>query len=219
PSGRLGRRSPGSVPTYGSVLTHLPAGYGKVAVLDELQATLQIGPDRIIYVGQPRRFCSWLAADRRAVSRPPRVSAGTAAVVEREPGGAQVETALEAAELEPGCASGGRLLPEPRGSRAGDRDHRLVPRRVPGSRRGGPGPRHADAAPHHRARGAGEARQGGARPDRRVPRRHEDHLPAGVTSWPSRALRRSSGRRPTAGRTPCATRSSAPTRRCGASPA
>ncbi|PYU09113.1 MAG: hypothetical protein DMG29_20390, partial [Acidobacteria bacterium] len=27
------------------------AGYGKVAVLDELQTTLQIGPDQIIYVG------------------------------------------------------------------------------------------------------------------------------------------------------------------------
>jgi hypothetical protein len=50
-------------------VAHLPAGYGEVAKLDELQATLQIGPDRIIYVGQPRRFCSWLAADRRAVSR------------------------------------------------------------------------------------------------------------------------------------------------------
>ena len=27
------------------------AGYGKVAVLDELQAALQVGPDHIIYVG------------------------------------------------------------------------------------------------------------------------------------------------------------------------
>ncbi len=32
-------------------ITRVPAGYGKVAVLDELQARLQLGPDRVIYVG------------------------------------------------------------------------------------------------------------------------------------------------------------------------
>jgi HAD superfamily phosphoserine phosphatase-like hydrolase len=32
-------------------IARVPAGYGKVAVLDELQARLQISPDRIIYVG------------------------------------------------------------------------------------------------------------------------------------------------------------------------
>jgi HAD superfamily phosphoserine phosphatase-like hydrolase len=32
-------------------IARVPAGYGKVAVLDELQAGLQISPDRIIYVG------------------------------------------------------------------------------------------------------------------------------------------------------------------------
>lgn len=32
-------------------LVRVPAGYGKVAVLDELQTELQISPDRIVYVG------------------------------------------------------------------------------------------------------------------------------------------------------------------------
>src|SRR5437899_10724165 len=32
-------------------IERVTAGYGKVAVLDELQTTLQIGPDQIIYVG------------------------------------------------------------------------------------------------------------------------------------------------------------------------
>jgi 2-hydroxy-3-keto-5-methylthiopentenyl-1-phosphate phosphatase len=32
-------------------VARLPAGYGKVAVLDELQAALQVSPDRIVYVG------------------------------------------------------------------------------------------------------------------------------------------------------------------------
>ena len=32
-------------------ITRATAGYGKVAVLDELQAALQIGPDHIVYVG------------------------------------------------------------------------------------------------------------------------------------------------------------------------
>jgi|SRR5215510_3845305 len=32
-------------------IVRVPAGYGKVAVLDELQSQLQIGPDRIVYVG------------------------------------------------------------------------------------------------------------------------------------------------------------------------
>ena len=32
-------------------ITRLPAGYGKVAVLDELQGTFQVSPDRIVYVG------------------------------------------------------------------------------------------------------------------------------------------------------------------------
>jgi len=32
-------------------IIRVPAGYGKVAVLDELQAQLQISPDRIVYVG------------------------------------------------------------------------------------------------------------------------------------------------------------------------
>lgn len=32
-------------------VVRVPAGYGKVAVLNELQQTLQLGPDRIVYVG------------------------------------------------------------------------------------------------------------------------------------------------------------------------
>ena len=32
-------------------IVRVPAGYGKVAVLDELQAQLQLSPDRVIYVG------------------------------------------------------------------------------------------------------------------------------------------------------------------------
>jgi hypothetical protein len=32
-------------------VARLPAGYGKVAVLDELQQALQLSPDRIVYVG------------------------------------------------------------------------------------------------------------------------------------------------------------------------
>jgi 2-hydroxy-3-keto-5-methylthiopentenyl-1-phosphate phosphatase len=32
-------------------IARVPAGYGKVAVLDELQSRLQISPDRIVYVG------------------------------------------------------------------------------------------------------------------------------------------------------------------------
>ncbi|MCI0661406.1 MAG: haloacid dehalogenase-like hydrolase [Acidobacteria bacterium] len=32
-------------------IVRVPAGYGKVAVLDELQAQLQISPDRIVYIG------------------------------------------------------------------------------------------------------------------------------------------------------------------------
>ncbi len=32
-------------------IVRVPAGYGKVAVLDDLQTELQIGPDRIVYVG------------------------------------------------------------------------------------------------------------------------------------------------------------------------
>jgi 2-hydroxy-3-keto-5-methylthiopentenyl-1-phosphate phosphatase len=32
-------------------VARLPAGYGKVAVLDDLQAALQVSPDRIVYVG------------------------------------------------------------------------------------------------------------------------------------------------------------------------
>jgi hypothetical protein len=32
-------------------IIRVPAGYGKVAVLDELQLQLQISPDRIVYVG------------------------------------------------------------------------------------------------------------------------------------------------------------------------
>ena len=32
-------------------ILRVPAGYGKVAVMDELQARLQIGHDRVIYVG------------------------------------------------------------------------------------------------------------------------------------------------------------------------
>ncbi len=32
-------------------IIRVPAGYGKVAALDELQARLQLGPDRIVYVG------------------------------------------------------------------------------------------------------------------------------------------------------------------------
>lgn len=32
-------------------IVRVPAGYGKVAVLDELQASLQLGSDRVVYVG------------------------------------------------------------------------------------------------------------------------------------------------------------------------
>jgi 2-hydroxy-3-keto-5-methylthiopentenyl-1-phosphate phosphatase len=32
-------------------IVRVPAGYGKVAALDELQSRLQVGPDRIVYVG------------------------------------------------------------------------------------------------------------------------------------------------------------------------
>jgi phosphoserine phosphatase len=32
-------------------IVRVPAGYGKVAVLDELQANLQVGSDRVVYVG------------------------------------------------------------------------------------------------------------------------------------------------------------------------
>jgi hypothetical protein len=35
-------------------ILRVPAGYGKVAVLDELQSGLQISPDRIVYVGDGR---------------------------------------------------------------------------------------------------------------------------------------------------------------------
>src|SRR3989442_2297332 len=35
-------------------ITRVAAGYGKVAVLDELQAALQVGSDRIVYVGDGR---------------------------------------------------------------------------------------------------------------------------------------------------------------------
>lgn len=40
-------------PSNGEIasIARVPAGYGKVAVLDELQAKLQISPDRIVYVG------------------------------------------------------------------------------------------------------------------------------------------------------------------------
>jgi HAD superfamily phosphoserine phosphatase-like hydrolase len=40
-------------PSSGEIqsIIRVPAGYGKVAVLDELQAKLQISPDRIVYVG------------------------------------------------------------------------------------------------------------------------------------------------------------------------
>lgn len=40
-------------PTTGEIesILRVPAGYGKVAVLDDLQSRLQISPDRIIYVG------------------------------------------------------------------------------------------------------------------------------------------------------------------------
>jgi HAD superfamily phosphoserine phosphatase-like hydrolase len=34
-----------------SAITKVPAGYGKVAVLEELEAQLQISPDRTVYVG------------------------------------------------------------------------------------------------------------------------------------------------------------------------
>jgi phosphoserine phosphatase len=34
-----------------SAITRVPAGYGKVAVLEELEAQLQISPDRTVYVG------------------------------------------------------------------------------------------------------------------------------------------------------------------------
>jgi HAD superfamily phosphoserine phosphatase-like hydrolase len=40
-------RSSGEIDT----IVQATAGYGKVAVLDQLQATLQIGPDHIVYVG------------------------------------------------------------------------------------------------------------------------------------------------------------------------
>ncbi len=35
-------------------VTRVPAGYGKVAVLEDLEARLQIGPDRTVYVGDGR---------------------------------------------------------------------------------------------------------------------------------------------------------------------
>jgi phosphoserine phosphatase len=40
-------------PTTGEItsIVRVPAGYGKVAVLDELQQQLQISPERIVYVG------------------------------------------------------------------------------------------------------------------------------------------------------------------------
>ena len=40
-------------PTTGEIeaILRVPAGYGKVAVLDELQARLQVSSDRIVYVG------------------------------------------------------------------------------------------------------------------------------------------------------------------------
>ncbi len=40
-------------PTTGEIesIVRVPAGYGKVAVLDDLQSRLRISPDRIIYVG------------------------------------------------------------------------------------------------------------------------------------------------------------------------
>lgn len=40
-------------PSSGEIrsILRVPAGYGKVAVLDELQSTLQVGSDRIVYVG------------------------------------------------------------------------------------------------------------------------------------------------------------------------
>jgi phosphoserine phosphatase len=40
-------------PSTGEIesIVRVPAGYGKVAVLDELQTELQISPDRIVYVG------------------------------------------------------------------------------------------------------------------------------------------------------------------------
>lgn len=40
-------------PSSGEIqsIVRVPAGYGKVAVLDELQSKLQIGPERIVYVG------------------------------------------------------------------------------------------------------------------------------------------------------------------------
>lgn len=43
-------------PSSGEIqaLLRVPAGYGKVAVLDELQARLQISPDRLVYVGDGR---------------------------------------------------------------------------------------------------------------------------------------------------------------------
>jgi HAD superfamily phosphoserine phosphatase-like hydrolase len=43
-------------PTSGeiSAVTRVPAGYGKVAVLEQLEATLQIGSDRTVYVGDGR---------------------------------------------------------------------------------------------------------------------------------------------------------------------
>ena len=40
-------------PTSGEIesLVRVPAGYGKVAVLDELRAQMGVGPDRLVYVG------------------------------------------------------------------------------------------------------------------------------------------------------------------------
>ena len=35
-------------------ITRVPAGYGKVAILEELEAKLQIGPDHTVYVGDGR---------------------------------------------------------------------------------------------------------------------------------------------------------------------
>ncbi len=37
-----------------SAVRRVPAGYGKVAVLEELEAALRIGPDRTVYVGDGR---------------------------------------------------------------------------------------------------------------------------------------------------------------------
>ncbi len=40
-------------PSSGEIcaITQVPAGYGKVAILEELEAKLQVGPDRTVYVG------------------------------------------------------------------------------------------------------------------------------------------------------------------------